>query len=203
MIKTLIFDFGDVFINLDKTGAMENALSLFGLNTFENDMLETNISYEIGRISTEDFIQFYQNKFPNLMPSTIVDTWNSIIKDFPKYRLEFIKHIKETTNYKLILLSNTNEIHIDYIKSNINFYNDFKDCFDHYYLSHQIHLRKPDAKIFEFVLKENKLNATECLFIDDTKENTDMAKSMHLKVWNIDETKEDVVHLFSVKKHLF
>ncbi|RZW48000.1 MAG: HAD family phosphatase, partial [Flavobacteriaceae bacterium] len=29
MIKALIFDFGDVFINLDKQGAMDHALDLF------------------------------------------------------------------------------------------------------------------------------------------------------------------------------
>ena len=44
-IKTLIFDFGDVFINLDKQGAQQNALDLFSLETFEDDMLATNIHY--------------------------------------------------------------------------------------------------------------------------------------------------------------
>ena len=65
MIKTLIFDFGDVFINLDKHGAMKNALDLFGLETFEDDMIATNIQYEIGNISTSEFIQFYKSKFPH------------------------------------------------------------------------------------------------------------------------------------------
>lgn len=66
MIKTLIFDFGDVFINLDKAGAMQNALDVFGLKTFDEDMIATNIRYEIGRISTSEFIQFYTSKFSNL-----------------------------------------------------------------------------------------------------------------------------------------
>ena len=35
MVKTLIFDFGDVFINLDKEGAMLNALDLFKLESFD------------------------------------------------------------------------------------------------------------------------------------------------------------------------
>ncbi len=47
-IKTLIFDFGDVFINLDKIGAMQNALDLFQLKTFENDMIAANIQFETG-----------------------------------------------------------------------------------------------------------------------------------------------------------
>ena len=63
MIKTLIFDFGDVFINLDKQGAMNNALRLFRMDVFEDDMISTNMQYEIGGISTTEFIRFYKNKF--------------------------------------------------------------------------------------------------------------------------------------------
>ena len=82
MINTLIFDFGDVFINLDKKGAMQNALTLFQLEEFDDDMIQTNIQYEIGRISTNEFIAFYSNKFPNLSEKQIIDAWNFIIKDF-------------------------------------------------------------------------------------------------------------------------
>lgn len=203
MIKTLIFDFGDVFINLDKQGAMQNALNLFDLETFEEDMIAINIQYEIGKISTSEFIAFYTSKFPKLNQSDIINAWNYIIKDFPKYRLDFIKNLAQNYNYKLILLSNTNDMHIDFIKSEVNFYEEFKRCFNVFYLSQEIHLRKPNRDIFEFVLQENRLNPSECLFIDDTKENTDTAASMGIHVWNIDETKEDIVNMFKVKKHLF
>ncbi|MGB0981406.1 MAG: HAD family hydrolase [Winogradskyella sp.] len=203
MIKTLIFDFGDVFINLDKQGALQNALHLFGLDTFEDDMIATNIAYEIGNISTSEFIAFYKTKFPNLNETEIRAAWNYIIKDFPKHRLEFIKALAHKKEYQLILLSNTNNMHINYIKEQVSFYEDFKACFDVFYLSQKIHLRKPNAAIFEFVLQENNLIANECLFIDDTKENTDTAKKLGFHTWTIDETKEDVVNLFSIKKALF
>jgi putative hydrolase of the HAD superfamily len=203
MIKTLLFDFGDVFINLDKRGAMKNALDLFGLETFEDDMIATNIQYEIGKISTSEFITFYKSKFPNLSHTTIVDTWNSIIKDFPKYRLDFIAALAQKKEFKLILLSNTNDMHIDFIKQNVLFYDVFKNYFDAFYLSQEMGLRKPNTDIFEFVLKENNLIASECLFIDDTKDNTDTAKLIGLHIWNIDETSEDVINLFKIKKDLF
>lgn len=203
MIKTLIFDFGDVFINLDKQGAMQNALNLFNLEFFEADMVETNMQYEIGRISTSEFIAFYKSKFQNLNETDIVNAWNYIIKDFPEYRLDFIKNLAQEKEFKLILLSNTNDLHIDFIKHNVPFYEDFKNCFDVFYLSQEIHLRKPNADIFEFVLKENNLIANECLFIDDTKENTDTADRLGLHTWNIDETSEDVINLFKIKKELF
>ena len=203
MIKALIFDFGDVFINLDKKGAMENALNLFEITSFKEDMIHTNIQYEIGKISTEDFIHFYRFKFPKLGEKQIVEAWNYIIKDFPPHRLSFIKALAKQNKYKLILLSNTNELHINYVKQTVSFFEDFKNCFDAFYLSHEIHLRKPNRDIYDFVLANNNLKASECLFIDDTKENTDMADTIGIPVWNINETKEDVITLFKTKKDLF
>nr|WP_299127742.1 HAD family phosphatase [uncultured Winogradskyella sp.] len=203
MINTLIFDFGDVFINLDKQGAMKTALQLFKIDTFEADMVETNTKFEVGAITSSEFIDFYLSKFPNLNRHQIVHTWNSIIKDFPRYRLNFIRTLVNKGDYKLILLSNTNDLHIDFIKSNVSFYDEFKSCFDAFYLSQEINLRKPNADIFQFVLDENHLNPNQCLFIDDTKENTDTAASMGFHTWNIDETKEDVIDLFKIKKEHF
>jgi len=202
-IKTLIFDFGDVFINLDKQGAMKKALALFDSETLESDIIDINIQFEIGKISTTEFVEFYKSKFKTLSETTIIDTWNSIIEDFPKYRLDFIKDLAQKKEFKLILLSNTNNLHIDFIKQNVPFYEDFKSYFDVFYLSQEIHLRKPNADIFEFVLKENNLIANECLFIDDIKENTNTAEDLGFNIWNIDETKEDIIDLFKIKKTLF
>lgn len=203
MIKTIIFDFGDVFINLDKKGAMANALDLFGIEVFDQDMIATNIKYEVGSISNIEFISFYKNKFPFLNEAEIIDAWNFILKDFPMYRFEFLKTLRKEKKHRLILLSNTNTLHIDWVKANVPFYENFKNSFDAFYLSQEIQLRKPDTDVFDFVLTENKINPNECLFIDDTKENTDAAASMGLNVWNIDETKEDVVEVFTIKKELF
>ena len=203
MIDTLIFDFGDVFINLDKEGAMQNALNLFEVDTFEEDMINTNILYEIGKISTEEFIAFYSSKFPHLTKQQLINAWNFILRDFPKYRLEFLQKLAKEQRYKLILLSNTNDMHIDFIKSNVSFYEDFKSCFDQFYLSQEIHLRKPNRDIFDYVLESNNLKPEQCFFVDDTKENTDTAKSLGIKVWNIDETREDIINLFNLNSTHF
>ena len=202
-IKTLIFDFGDVFINLDKQGAMQNALDLFQIEALDAEMNATNELYEVGKISTSEFVDFYKSKFSNIEETQLIDVWNSILKDFPKYRLEFIQNLAEQKKYTLILLSNTNDLHIDAVKSTTPFFQEFKACFDVFYLSQEIHFRKPNTDIFEFVLKENNLIANECLFIDDTKDNTDTAAAMGFHTWNIDETKEDIITLFETKKELF
>ena len=202
-IKTIIFDFGDVFINLDKQGAMQNALNLFELEKFPEDLVAINTLYEQGLITTEEFIEFYTDNFPKLSKQDIIDAWNYILKDFPENRLEFIKTLAQEKKFNLILLSNTNDLHIKWIKENVSFFKEFASCFDAFYLSHEINLRKPNTDIYEFVLQENKLIANECLFIDDTKDNTDTASTLGINVWNIDETKQDVIDLFTINKHLF
>jgi glucose-1-phosphatase len=201
MIKTIIFDFGDVFINLDKVTAKQNALKLFKTDSFSEEMIATNNLYEQGLISTASFIKFYKYISTNITDEEIKYTWNFIIKDFPTHRLEFIKTLSEEKKFRLILLSNTNELHINYVKDHIEFYEDFKNCFDAFYLSHEINLRKPNPEIFEFVLEQNNLLAKECLFIDDTKEHIKAASLLGMHVWNINPKAEDVTQLFKIKEN--
>ncbi|WP_298903957.1 HAD-IA family hydrolase [uncultured Psychroserpens sp.] len=202
-IKTIIFDFGDVFINLDKQGAIQNALDLFGLNELPEDLVAINTLYEQGLMSTSEFLGFYEENFPSLSKRDITNAWNFILKDFPVKRLEFIKTLAKEGRYNLILLSNTNELHINWIKKHVAFYEEFRACFNKFYLSHEINLRKPNSNIYEFVLTENNLKAENCFFIDDTKDNTEAATVLGIHVWNIDETKEDVIDLFTINKSIF
>lgn len=203
MIKTLIFDFGDVFINLDKEGAMANALDLFKVNELPEELIAINALYEQGLLSTEEFLEFYCINFPELSKDEIIDAWNYILCDFPVRRLEFIQQLAKDNVYQLILLSNTNALHIECIQKHISFFEDFKACFNKFYLSHEVMMRKPDATIFEFVLSENNLKPEECLFIDDTTENTEAAKALGFNVWNNNPKSEDIIDLFSHKKELF
>ena len=198
MINTLIFDFGDVFINLDKP-AIERSLNKLGISTITNEMLEIAMNYEKGLISTDVFITSFTKKFPMISNKEFTIAWNSIILDFPEHRLTFIEHLASLKKYKLILLSNTNELHIEQVIENMSFdrYLRFKNCFDQFYLSHEIKLRKPDHSIYEFVLIKNNLIAKNCFFIDDTKENTDAASILGIRAWNNNPKNEDVIDLFN------
>ncbi len=203
MIKTIIFDFGNVFINLDIEGAIENIFNKFEIDTLSEEMMAFNSFYEQGLISTEEFIEFYAENFPNIESYEIIDIWNFMLKDFPKHRLDFLKQLKASSKYKLILLSNTNDLHINWVKKHVPFYEEFKNCFDAFYLSHEINLRKPNHDIFDFVLNQNKLIANECLFIDDIKANCTSAKSLGIETWHINPKTEDISNLFEIKRSLF
>ena len=77
-------------------------------------------------------------------------------------------------NHKLVLGSNTEEIHHTYCKQNVDALAHFEESF----LSFQIGLLKPDPQFFLHIL--NKLSAapSECVFIDDTPENVESARSI-------------------------
>ena len=202
MIKTIIFDFGDIFINLDKS-ATPAQLKQFGVKNLPDSILSANQEYEKGLLSSEEFFNSYKKEFTSIKKDNFLKAWNAILVDFPKYRLEFIKKLAAEKDYQLILLSNTNEIHIDWVKENISFFNEFQQCFDAFYLSYEINFRKPDANIYEYVLQQHNLKPEECLFIDDTTENTDAAAALGINIWNLEPTREDVIDLFTTKKELF
>ncbi|HET8753071.1 MAG TPA: HAD family phosphatase [Salinimicrobium sp.] len=202
MIKSIIFDFGDVFINLDKAATLRE-LKKQGIDEFSPEMLNRNMEYEKGNFASEEFVQIYLNQFPDLSEENFRVCWNSVLMDFPEYRLDFIKKLSEEGKFLLILLSNTNEIHIDWVKENVPFFEEFRNCFDAFYLSQEINLRKPDTSIFDYVIKKHNLIPEETLFIDDTFENTEAAAKLGIKTWTIDPQKEDVVDLFRIKKEYF
>ncbi|WP_373517658.1 HAD family hydrolase [Pricia sp.] len=199
MIKNIIFDFGDVFINLDKQ-VIYREMEKFGVTTdLTPEIMTLNDTYEVGGISSDDFIENLGQVYPQAKPEEITQIWNSMLLDFPDDRLKFIEALAEEGNYRLFLLSNTNALHIPHVEKIMGGekFLRFKSSFEKFYLSHEINLRKPNAEIYEFVLNENGLKAEETFFIDDTKENTLAAENLGIRCWNLQVGKEDVTQLKS------
>ena len=197
MIKNIVFDFGDIFINLDKKLFAEE-LQKIHISQESEEMLPILQQYEMGLVSTDEFFAFFEERL-SVSQDQLKKAWNSILLDFPKERLRFIQNLSESKKYRLFLLSNTNDLHISWIQQNwgMEQYNAFKICFEQFYLSYEINLRKPNNNIYEFVLTTNKLAPKETLFIDDTKENTDAAKALGIHIWNLKPGKEDVLELLT------
>lgn len=198
MIDAIIFDFGDVFINLDKQATMDGLKNL-GISHWNEDLDQLNLQYEVGAISEEAFLGGIQKHTDNASIEDIAQAWNAILLDFPLYRLEFLQMLSQ--KYRLFLLSNTDAIHINTFeqKTGTSFYGAFYQCFEKIYFSFEIGMRKPNPEIYSFVLEQNGLQAKHTLFIDDKKENTDSAQELGLQVWNLQVGEEDVVDLFEKK----
>jgi putative hydrolase of the HAD superfamily len=198
MIDTIIFDFGDIFINLDKE-ATPLALKKLGLKEWNTNLDALNLDFEKGKISEMEFIMGLQNYIPNASIHQIREAWNAILLDFPLYRLEFLQMLSQ--KYRLFLLSNTDSIHIERFqhRAGISFYRDFYQCFEKVYFSYELGMRKPDADIFEFVIKEHNLLLKNTLFVDDNLQNIESADKLGLQVWHLQKGEEDVTDLFANK----
>ncbi len=200
MITHYFFDFGNVFINLD----LESTTKYFekkGFRTLTKKDLDIIHKYEKGLITTRIFTSYFQKLISNITTEYIVEAWNSILLDFPFYRLEFIENF--CRDKQCFLLSNINELHLKAIKQKLpkDFYSRFINSFEKVYYSHEIHMRKPDKNIFDFVLKDNKTKAKNCFFVDDNIDNIKTANQMGFTTWHINPFDEDIVELES--KNLF
>ena len=195
MINAIIFDFGDVFINLDKQ-ATQDQLQALGLKAWNEELDALNIAFEKGDCTRDAFLNGFQKQIPNASHEEILAAWNAVLLDFPLYRLELLQLLSQ--KYRLFLLSNTDAIHIDTFeqKTGSSFYGAFYQCFEKVYFSFEVGMRKPDAEIYLHVLQQNDLSPKRTLFVDDKKENTDAAQALGLQVWNLQVGKEDVVDLF-------
>src|SRR5690554_4657193 len=156
IIKNIIFDLGNVILNIDinkseiefKKHGLENFDQLYSLvsQTKIFDYLET------GKISPQEFYsQLRQISNTNLTDDIIKTCWNALILDFPAKRIEFLLNLRK--KHKIFLLSNTNQIHYEYYNSIFKKEFGFKSLdsiFEKAYYSHQIGYRKPDFKAFEF-----------------------------------------------------
>ena len=198
MIDTIIFDFGDIFINLDKQATIDGLEDL-GLSSWNEDLDQLNISFEKGQISRDDFLLGIQKQIPNATIDEILIAWNGVLLDFPLYRLEFLQLLSK--KFRLFLLSNTDAIHIDHFeqREGASFYGDFYQCFEKVYFSYEMGMRKPDAEIYTTLINRHELAPKRTLFVDDKKDNTDAAKALGLHVWNLQVGKEDVIELLDKK----
>ncbi len=189
-IKNIIFDLGGVLLNLDfdKTihafenlGA-KNFHALYSKNK-QNDLFN---KMDMGLVSDKVFVDGLR-ELGHLQGSDVAIemAWNAMLLNFPEYKYDYLIALKEQ-GYRLFLLSNTNSIHQKAFEANFsNYYqHPIQDLFEKTYYSHQVHLRKPNKDIFEFVINDKALAISETIFIDDTEQHVRGAENIGLKaVW--------------------
>jgi len=200
--KNIIFDLGGVILNIDYLLAVK-AFQGLGINDFDTFLSKAQQKqffdlFEKGQISSADFRNELKTYTRTNLDDTIIDkAWNSMLLDLPQERLDLLKRFKQT--HRIFLLSNTNEIHINsfnaYLQKTFNIAN-LSGHFEKIYLSYKIGMRKPDHEIFDLVLSENKLKPQETIFIDDSVQHIESAKSMGIQTRWLDLDKESILDLF-------
>ena len=185
-INALLFDLGGVIVDLDYNKTIE-AFEAIGLEDAEHLYNQFNQSkifdeFEIGSISQEEFIDLLQEKIPQkVSQSKIKEAWNAMILGFEKSKLEQIKRYSE--KIPCYLLSNTNEIHLEYIQTLLQEvpFKNLELLFTKCYYSHIIGKRKPHRETFEWVLNDMGSSPEEVLFIEDSPQHIRGAEKAKIK----------------------
>ena len=197
--KAIIFDLGAVILNINYQNTINEFTKLGVKNaaTFYSKKVQTDLfnQIETGMISSNQFLKALQKKTNNANIIQVEQAWNAMLLDLPEERLQLIKKLKD--NHNIYLLSNTNAIHINAFKEQLGDkkWLAFCELFDKMYLSHELGLRKPDVKIFEYILKEQKLKVEEVFFIDDSPQHIIGAKKLGIQCHHLLDD-EDIITLF-------
>ncbi len=191
--KNIIFDLGGVVLDIDYNLTIEafrslgiaNAEVLYSKaqqNTLFDDL-------EKGNITEKEFFDGMRRiSGKQLSDEQIRMAWNALLIGLPRENVQLLQELKKT--HRIFLLSNTNSIHEKgYRELVTRLYETFilDELFEKSYLSHHIHMRKPDPEIFEYVLHDAGLKAEETLFIDDSPQHVAAAKKLNIHAHHLEE----------------
>jgi putative hydrolase of the HAD superfamily len=187
-INTLIFDFGNVLVNLHEEEELRAILEDLG-KPASGTMAEmilmpggSEVFWDVMRGKTTE-AQMWQ---------MMADEWDIPFEkakevmqliaapNRPNYPLiEFIENLKG--DYKIGVLSNAGDATLERLLQWYP-YNNFVDVF---VISAEVKLAKPDAEIYELALRMLDSKGEECVFVDDLLENIEAAEQHGiLGIWH-------------------
>lgn len=183
-IQVLIFDFGNVIAFFDHRKACRQLAKLSG-DHFDENQIYAEIfkpggleeQYDRGSISTDEFISQLMEHFQiRGTKEEVGKAWSDIF--WPNKDVINLIPILEQMSYRLVLASNTNELHYSRISVKFDIALQY---FQYKVLSHLEKYRKPDAEFYWKCVERSKSHISECVFIDDRKEYVKVARDLGMK----------------------
>lgn len=194
-IKTLIFDLGNVIIDLkDEQHWWEEVfLSMFDrqavVELYQDGFFR---NYESGKMSDEAFLNslsvFLKDGYSK---DDIRKGWIELLGDLPKHRLEALEALRQS--FDVLLLSNTNDIHLQYIHQQLEdeySFNPFDRIFRKQYYSHHLGTSKPEKEIYRLLIADSGIAPEQSLFMDDKPENLTAAAALGIRTLHIPKGSE-------------
>lgn len=164
-IRTIIFDLGNVLIGYD----FERFFRGMGCTPFSytlHDIEHIVSAFDAGQISRRQFIDRMQAFLgTDVSDAEFEHHW---CDHFYAMDAMLDLAVEKARQYRIFLLSNTDEIHFSYIRRTFPRIAVFDGAL---MLSYQLGVNKPTASVYRKALARYNLQASECLFIDDRPEN--------------------------------
>ena len=182
--KNIIFDLGNVLVKLNPEGCI-GAFKAIGMGELvdpnpQSERMKLMSKLGVGMITTEAFCDAARKLTGvDVTNEDIIDAANKMLVVIPDEKKERLLQLKKA-GYRLFLLSNTIDIHWDYCVEHLFPYKNYgvEDYFEQCFLSQRMHLAKPNARIYEEVIRQANIHPEETLFIDDLKENCEAAEKL-------------------------
>ncbi len=190
--KVIVFDLGKVIFDYD-LNLISKSLSKYSNEnpSLFNDMEKFLYSnkdlfskYEKGLISSIDFYRKMVDivSLKDLSFENFSNIWNNIF--VPKQDvIDLINSLSD--KYELSLLSNTNELHFDYL---YNKYSTILNKFKNLHLSYKMKMRKPDKEIYENIIKFYNVKPENIFFTDDNQNNVNAAQKAGIKAFSFENS---------------
>lgn len=183
MLKNIVFDLGGVVVAHNEEGFREKLGKFFDF-VFGPDMKCVPsfwVDYDLG-ILTIDETAVEVAKYRDCDAETAkMHMLQAIaLQEEVEPTVKLIKELK-AKGYKLYVLSNMSKEYIEFLRKLPVF-----DYFDYQVVSSEIHLGKPDPKIYNYLLEHCELNPAETIFIDDRKDNVEVAESVGIVPFHFD-----------------
>ena len=178
MIDTIIFDFGDVLEKIDyiSLAAEYTGDRISAKKLFDSAVLTEHWRlYDAGINTQAQLIELLKAELDRSMHTALEQFVTNIHRACTPYTemYDVVKDLKQRGK-KIYLLSNFPEGVFERVAEP----NRTLDFFDGLIVSYKLKMAKPEKQIFEYVLNEYNLKAENCLFVDDTLKNIEVAKSL-------------------------
>lgn len=184
-IENIILDYGNVIFMIDFPRVKEAFISLgiTNVDEFFGHKAQDSLfdAFDKGEISVSDFRDGIRQRSgkPDLTDDEIDSAWNALLLGVPEGKHEVLAYLNN--KYRCFLLSNNNEIHYRHCMQHIQEVYGIADnsqFFEKTFYSHQMSLRKPDAAIFQEVIRQTGIVPEETLFIDDSPQHLRSADAL-------------------------
>jgi putative hydrolase of the HAD superfamily len=166
MIRTLVFDLGNVLVRFSHERMCEQIAALCGRSGAEikTCLIETGLQWEFerGRCDERTFHQRLEAATDRRIPIANLRTAASDIFEPNDEVVSIVRKLKRA-GYRLVLLSNTSIAHYEFIRSRW----DLLDPFDECVLSYEIGAIKPEPAIFDAALAAIRCRPEEAFYTDD------------------------------------
>ncbi len=175
ILKALLFDLGNVIIGLDFGRAYRTlaGLTQHGADEIPKIISRANLAgpYERGELSNDEFHKRFCAALDlDLAYEPFEDLWGDMFMTEPFLEEHFFEGLGR--RYRLLLLSNTNDIHYRFLRERYPMLRHFDD----FVLSYEVGTMKPDAKIYNEAIRRAGVAAKEYFFVDDKQINVDAAR---------------------------